>query len=276
MPDNETTPRCPILFCHGLLGFGSLRFPFKTHLDYWRKIPEFFQTRGWQTAVAEVHWTAPVTRRAPELACFIERFPGRVHLIAHSMGGLDARYCISRMGLADKVATLTTLGTPHRGTLFANWLLEKESLTARALQWVGNATDASETIRQLTLEAMNVFNQETPDAPDVSYFCRNGTLPPLKMSPLLQFAGHLQQEMLREFQSSGRATNILTPDWAENDGLVPLPSAQWGTSLGTVSGDHFNLINWRLNEFYAPLAPLETFYGVIASRLLAWEFDRML
>ena len=37
------------------------------------------------------------------------------------MGGLDARYLISRLGMADRVLSLTTLGTPHRGTSFADW-----------------------------------------------------------------------------------------------------------------------------------------------------------
>jgi triacylglycerol esterase/lipase EstA (alpha/beta hydrolase family) len=32
------------------------------------------------------------------------------------MGGLDARYAISLLGLARRVASLTTIGTPHRGT----------------------------------------------------------------------------------------------------------------------------------------------------------------
>ena len=37
------------------------------------------------------------------------------------MAGLDARYMISKLGMADKVATLVTIGTPHRGSYFADW-----------------------------------------------------------------------------------------------------------------------------------------------------------
>ena len=40
----------------------------------------------------------------------------RLNLIAHSMGGLDARYLISEMGLHRHVATLTTISSPHHGT----------------------------------------------------------------------------------------------------------------------------------------------------------------
>ena len=39
-----------------------------------------------------------------------------VDIVAHSMGGLVARFYIERMGGAAKVQRLITIGTPHRGT----------------------------------------------------------------------------------------------------------------------------------------------------------------
>ncbi len=44
----------------------------------------------------------------------------QVHIIAHSMGGLDARYMISSLGYSDRVASLTTISTPHQGTPLAD------------------------------------------------------------------------------------------------------------------------------------------------------------
>ena len=43
----------------------------------------------------------------------------RVHLIGHSMGGLVARYYVQRMGGDERVHTVVTLGTPHKGTYAA-------------------------------------------------------------------------------------------------------------------------------------------------------------
>lgn len=43
----------------------------------------------------------------------------RVHLVGHSVGGLIARYYVQRLGGHDRVDTVITLGTPHRGTLAA-------------------------------------------------------------------------------------------------------------------------------------------------------------
>ena len=48
----------------------------------------------------------------------------KVHIIAHSMGGLDSRRMIVDLGMADKVASLTTIGTPHRGTILADHVLK--------------------------------------------------------------------------------------------------------------------------------------------------------
>ena len=43
----------------------------------------------------------------------------RIHVIGHSMGGLIARYYVTRLGGDERVHTLVTLGTPHHGTYIA-------------------------------------------------------------------------------------------------------------------------------------------------------------
>ena len=51
----------------------------------------------------------------------------KVNIIAHSKGGLDARYMISELGMSEKVASLTTLCTPHKGSAVATkiWSLPR-------------------------------------------------------------------------------------------------------------------------------------------------------
>ena len=44
----------------------------------------------------------------------------KVNVIAHSKGGLDTKYMISSLGMEDKVASLTTLCTPHKGSVIAS------------------------------------------------------------------------------------------------------------------------------------------------------------
>ena len=55
----------------------------------------------------------------------------KVNIIAHSKGGLDSKYMITNLGMEDKVASLTTLCTPHKGSPIAsnilrlpNWMLK--------------------------------------------------------------------------------------------------------------------------------------------------------
>ncbi|EWM15669.1 triacylglycerol lipase [Kutzneria sp. 744] len=43
----------------------------------------------------------------------------RVHVVGHSLGGLIARYYVQRRGGDERIDTLVTLGTPHRGTVAA-------------------------------------------------------------------------------------------------------------------------------------------------------------
>ena len=97
--------------------------------------------------------TRGVAHRAAELKRFLrERFPNeKVHVIAHSMGGLDARYMISRLGMEDRVLSLTTVGTPHRGSKYADWGIRRLSRSVKPfLQFWGVPTDAFD---DLTTEA---------------------------------------------------------------------------------------------------------------------------
>ena len=49
----------------------------------------------------------------------------KVNIIAHSKGGLDAKYMIEQLDMARAVASLTTLCTPHKGSRMATWIYRK-------------------------------------------------------------------------------------------------------------------------------------------------------
>lgn len=51
----------------------------------------------------------------------------KVNIIAHSKGGLDAKYMIKHLDMDEKVASLTTLCTPHKGSPVASMLLKLPS-----------------------------------------------------------------------------------------------------------------------------------------------------
>jgi triacylglycerol lipase len=96
------TPACPrlqapIVLAHGLFGFRRIGLGPVTLAWYFRGIPAILQAAGNRVLVTRVHPTAGVSRRARKLGeQILEAFPDEpVHLIGHSMGGLDARELIA-------------------------------------------------------------------------------------------------------------------------------------------------------------------------------------
>jgi triacylglycerol lipase len=235
MPDLPRL-RAPVVLIHGLFGFARLRLGPWGGIDYFNLIPAALRQSGNEVIQAAVSPTAGILRRAEQLKAVVEAMPGcePVHLIAHSMGGLDARCAISRLGLAPRVLTLTTLGTPHRGSSFADWA------SGRLVRLVGPLFDhfglAREAFDDLTVEACRRFNEQTPDVPTVRYF---------------SVAGRLKH---REWLRSDWAISepIIYRAEGQNDGLVSMSSAAWGEWCEVWDGDHLSLVNWP-----NPFAPTE-------------------
>jgi triacylglycerol lipase len=220
--------RAPIVLVHGLMGFDSLRLGPLLLVEYFRGIPAVLRAAGNRLFVASLSPTGGIVDRAGQLKALLDRESPHepVHLLAHSMGGLDSRYLISRLGMAHRVLSLTTLGTPHRGTTFADWGVRR---LQRVLQPLFEFANLSyQAFFDLTVAHCAEFNRLTPDAPNVRYF---------------SVAGDFQLHWLMpEWQIPAR---ILSRTEGPNDGLVSVASATWGEDCTLWDGDHINLINRR-------------------------------
>lgn len=64
----------------------------------------------------------------------------KVNLIAHSKGGLDSIYMIKELNMEDKVASLTTLSTPHKGSKIADNLLKLPKFIIKIIGFFLNTT----------------------------------------------------------------------------------------------------------------------------------------
>ena len=108
---------------HGLLGFDRVAWGNWVLADYFHGIPDALRAAGNRVLVARLSPMGSIAERAAQLKEQIDKeFPHEpVHLLSHSMGGLDSRYMIAKLGMAEHVLSLTTLGTPHRGSAFADW-----------------------------------------------------------------------------------------------------------------------------------------------------------
>ncbi|MBI2190800.1 MAG: hypothetical protein HYU36_02295 [Planctomycetes bacterium] len=228
LPEVPRPSRLPIVLCHGLLGFDKIGIEGFAAIRYFRGIQEDLESVGCRVYVTRVSKSKDVSVRAAELKDQVLAIGEKVNLVAHSMGGLDARYFISRLGGADHVASLTTIATPHRGTAVASWGLQhlgrKLKLEA-ALQLIGVDTEAFHNLTPEYLE--KEFNPATPDSPEVAYFSYGGAQDRLHIAPGL-LPSH----------------EILLRAEGPNDGLVSVESARWGDYLGTLDADHADQINW--------------------------------
>lgn len=221
--------RSPIVLVHGLLGFDEMKVGNRQVACYFPGIPEALRAAGNRVLLPRVSPTGGIAERAAQLKQFLDRESATepVHLIAHSMGGLDARYMISRLGMADRVLSLTTLGTPHRGTTFADWGVHRlEGMVKPFLLMFGIPHQA---FYDLTTASCRRFNEETPDAPGVRYFSVAGEHQGHWLSP----EWHLPQ-------------HVVTRHEGPNDGIVSVASATYGEDTQVWQGDHLSLVNWSL------------------------------
>src|SRR5438067_2419985 len=96
----------PVVLAHGLLGFEKIGFG-GVHREYFRGVRARLEAMGATVHVVKVSAFGSVEQRAKELAAAVNTLDARrVNVIAHSMGGLDARYAISKLKLSSKVASL--------------------------------------------------------------------------------------------------------------------------------------------------------------------------
>ena len=242
----------PIVLAHGLCGFDRLCAFGGVVKDYFPGIRESLEAVGNRVRVARVTPTAGVERRAKDLKRFIDReSPGeKVHVIAHSMGGLDARYMISRLGMESRVLSLTTVGTPHRGTSFADWAVSRFARLVEPIMRFFLLP--CEAFRDLTTDSCRQFNEDVRNVPGVRYYSVAGRCDP----------AWIGFEWLLPYRMVERAEG-------PNDGVVSVASASWGEHTDVWEGDHLNLVNWpnrhacRRGE-WAKLAPD---YGRVLRRL---------
>lgn len=250
----------PILMVHGVF-FRDFRY-----LNYWGRIPAALEANGATIFYGNHQSAASVADSGREIADRIQQIVketgcGKVNIIAHSKGGLDSRYAISKLGMAPYVASLTTINTPHRGCEFADYLLgkipEKQQQTVAnaynsALKKLGDTNpDFIAAVTDLTASACENLNRELPD-PQGVYIQSTGSC--MKKPSGGRFPLNTTNAFVKQFDG-------------ENDGLVGYESFKWGSNFiylkpqgrrGISHGDVIdlnreNIDTFDVREFYVEL-----------------------
>ncbi len=114
--------RYPVILVHGIILKDNIFF------KSFGKIEKKLKQRGFSVSTAPTDGFGTIENNAAQLKGYIEKIlekehAEKVNIVAHSKGGLDSIHMIETMGMEDKVASLTTLCTPHLGSPIASHIL---------------------------------------------------------------------------------------------------------------------------------------------------------
>jgi triacylglycerol lipase len=215
-------------------------------LHYFRGILSYLEDDGFDVHHTNVSFASSLEDRANVLKSQIEAIINstgaqKVHLIGHSMGGLDSRFMIARLGMAERVASLTTIGTPHFGTSFADAGLKHGGTELIAL--VSSVIDIR-GFEDLTPASCNSFNDSARNAE-----AANGVF-------YQTYSSAEDRPMV--FTPLHPSWDVISSEEGENDGLVSVKSQAWVSELNSDEGaskqivqkqfpvpaDHLNEVGW--------------------------------
>ncbi|MBQ3330841.1 MAG: hypothetical protein IJG87_06650 [Ruminococcus sp.] len=232
----------PVLMIHGV-GFRDLKWPL-----YWGRIPAVLSGTGSVLFYGQQDCWARIEDNAKSIKARIrqildETASEKVNIIAHSKGGLEARMVASSLGMGEYIASITTIGTPHRGSKTIDKLLKAPgslfNIASFAVDnWIGLIGDTKPNFyavcRDFSTEYAERFNRENPDVPGVYY---------------QSFAG-VMRTPLSDINLS-TANLIVKMIEGDNDGLVSVESAKWGETFTLLTGrtnrgvSHYDEIDFR-------------------------------
>ncbi len=243
-------------------------------LHYFKGVRTMLKAKGYRVFHSRVSWAASVKTRGEELKRNIvdvlqKTNETKVNIIAHSMGGLDARHMMfndrDEGKIHKRVASLTTISTPHWGSPFADWGLEHVPALILMARRLGLDLDA---LADLTVAACNQFNQD-PRVQQFEHDC--------EVSEGIRFQTYAgRQHFMGVLDVLKPAFYIIERAEGENDGLVSVRSAKWKDQYfketeALEEADHLNELGWydlaqiwalespghlleRIHKFYADIA----------------------
>lgn len=239
----------PVFFCHGFGTTGTLVQPSPLNDPCMQ-----FRKHGIIAFSPNIVPFASIETRAENWVKLINIVSDKYgfqkfNVIAHSMGGLDMRYALANKLDGGKIASLTTVATPHHGSYLADFVLKTPGKIAEKLadlvDWFGDGvypevkSEAMAAVEQLTTDyVQNVFNPNTPDTdtPIFSYSAAVGKGTDYSLNAIFR----LQNSII--FDKEGA-----------NDSFVSEQSARWGKHLGTIHLSHANQINIQVSKDYKPV-----------------------
>ncbi|HOV27715.1 MAG TPA: triacylglycerol lipase [Pseudobacteroides sp.] len=236
----------PLVMIHGI-GFKDYKY-----INYWGRIPKELIKNGAKVYYGNQEAFGTVEYNAQDIKNKIfeimsETGCEKVNIIAHSKGGLDARYMISKLGMEDYVASVTLMCVPNQGSKiidFIYWLPKwfygnVGKMMDKYFRMIGDKNpDFFTSTRQLSTHYCKKFNEEVKDSHKV-YYQSYATSMNNMFSDYILTIPYL----------------ILKVLGGENDGLVEVESAKWGEFKGVIRNcynrgiSHGDIIDLRKDSY---------------------------
>ncbi len=214
--DNICSTRYPFLLIHGTGSIDPI---------HWGRIPSALEQHGAVVFFGQQDSWADIETNAAGIAVRIDEILTQTHaekvnIIGHSKGGLEARMVASSLGMQDKIASITTVATPHYGSKTIDglarlphffWRRIAASVNRQAAAAGDKHPDCFKVCNGFTTEYMQEFNENNPNQAGIlyqSYAC----ILRFPFSSIILFLTKLVVYYIE----------------GQNDGFVTTSSASWG------------------------------------------------
>jgi triacylglycerol lipase len=241
MSDNISL-QYPVVLVHGIIAHDRA-----SSIKFWGRIPEVLMSRGVKVFLGNTDAWGGYDTNALLLKRTIENIISqtkteKVNIIAHSKGGVDSRYLIWKHGFGDRVASLTTVCTPHHGSEIADLIYNKrithkkfmrKALSAFGALYGDANPNLCKLIYQLTTARMKKFNEKITMDNNVFYQSLYTTIEDVSDIKIFPYSWSYIHKI------SG-----------DNDGLVSECSAQWGDNITKIEGgiSHVDILDVQAKE----------------------------
>ena len=229
----------------------GMGFRDRKHLCYWGRVPGTLESQGArvffgnQDSVGSIESNAKIIAKSLDEALEITG-AGKVNILAHSKGGLEARYLVNH-GYRDKIASITTIDTPHHGSHTVDFLMRSPRWLVKTaakgtdiwMKILGDKNPSSYScFDSLTTKTAEQFNIDNPAPEDV--YCQSYA-----------------------FKCDGAFSDpvfcitypVVSKFDGDNDGMVSVASASWENFKGvhtsaTYRGiSHADVVDLRRRRF---------------------------
>ena len=229
----------PVVLVHGIVAHDRVG-----KIKFWGRIPEVLADRGIKVFWGNTDAWGDYESNALTLKRTIENIlqetqKERVNIIAHSKGGIDSRYLIWKYDFGDKVASLTTMCTPHHGSEIADLIYSQKITHAKA-----------------TKKALSIFGElygdTNPNPYNVDY--------QLTTAKMKEFNEKITMDDRVFYQSLYTTMNNAFDDLTffytylyinktkgRNDGMISEYSAIWGNNVRKIKGgiSHAEILDFK-------------------------------